>query len=104
MYLALAMVMHIGLRGVNDKLPLEMKDCGTNPTKLDDEGKKALGIVRKMPRSFEEAFGALEKDEVLWEAVGREIVGNWVEVKKSERVMLAEMGEEERKVWLMERY
>lgn len=104
MYFAMAVVMGVGLRGVREGLQLVAKDCGTNPSKLSGEEKEALGIVRKLPGSFEEAFEALGRDEVLREAVGRELVGNWIEVKKAEQVMLGEMEEGERRVWLMERY
>lgn len=104
MYLALATILGAGLGGLRRKLELKMKDCTKNPTKFTDEEKAELGITDRMPRSLDESLAALEKADELAELVGRELISNWIEVKKAEQGMLNAMSETERRVWLMERY
>lgn len=108
MYLALAVILGVGLDGVRRQVPLQMQDCTMNPTKLSGDEKVELGIGRRLPRSLEEALGTLERDEELMRMASGDgegkLVRNWMEVKKAEQEMLNEMGEEERRVWLIERY
>ncbi|KAH7094993.1 hypothetical protein FB567DRAFT_485351 [Paraphoma chrysanthemicola] len=104
-YLALAAVIAAGLvglqSGVNEFAEL---DLPVNPATLDDEGRRRYGIVKKMPARLEEAVQDLKGDGVLIEALGHEVVGTWIVMKESEQRMLREMGEAERRVWLIERY
>lgn len=104
MYLSLAVILGVGLGGVRAQMPLEMQDCRVNPTKLTDEEKASLGIVKRLPRTFEDALKALEGDEEVKGMVNEVLVGNWIEVKRAEQGMLQEMGEGDRRAWLMERY
>ncbi|KAF2166339.1 hypothetical protein M409DRAFT_66787 [Zasmidium cellare ATCC 36951] len=110
MYLALGVILGVGLDGVRRSVELKIRDCRMNPTKLSEEEKAGLGIVERLPRGFEDALGALEKDvgEVGRMVGGGEgeglLVRNWVAVKKAEQEMLNQMGEGERRAWLIERY
>lgn len=108
MYLALAVILGVGLDGVRRQIPLKMLDCTVNPTKLSGDEKVELGVGQRLPRSLEEALRILERDDELMRMAScdgeGELVRNWVEVKKAEQEMLDAMGEEDRRVWLIERY
>ncbi|KAK4497259.1 hypothetical protein PRZ48_011709 [Zasmidium cellare] len=104
MYLALATILGVGLDGVRRQVPLSMRDCRVNPAGLEEEGRRALEILERLPRGFEDALRALEGGEGLKGMVGGTLVRDWVVVKKAEQEMLGAMGEGERRVWLIERY
>ncbi len=80
------------------------KDLPVNPSTLDDEGRAHYGITRKMPRSFNEAYSALQTDGQLKEALGSELVRDYLAMKDHEQDMLDKMNEVERREWLIERY
>ena len=104
MYLAFSMVLGAGLRAVENKSELRLKDCLKNPAKLSDGERAELGIVERLPRSLVEALAALKQDAELQAAVGSELIDDWIELKKAEQEMLGEMDAEKRRVWLIERY
>lgn len=104
MYLALSMILGAGLRAIETKSELLLKDCLKNPAKLSNDERAELGIVERLPRSLDEALAALKQDVELQAAVGPELIENWVELKKAEQEMLGEMETEKRRVWLIERY
>lgn len=79
-------------------------DLPVNPSTLDDDGRAKYGISRKMPKSFDEAFAKLEADGELKEALGSELVRDYLTMKDCEQDMLGKMGEAERSEWLIERY
>jgi glutamine synthetase len=79
-------------------------DLPVNPSTLDDEGRAKYGISRRMPRSFDEAFARLKADGELKEALGSEMVRDYLVMKDHEQDMLDKMGEVERREWLIERY
>ncbi|KAL1654375.1 hypothetical protein SLS61_002975 [Didymella pomorum] len=79
-------------------------DLPVNPSTLDDEGRARYGILRRMPRSFQEAFARLKADGELKEALGSEMVRDYLTMKDHEQDMLDKMGELERREWLIERY
>jgi glutamine synthetase len=57
-----------------------------------------------LPRSIDEALGALDADTELRSQLGETWVHNFMIMKRSELEMLSKMGETERMVWLVERY
>ena len=71
---------------------------------MSPEQKKDYGIERRMPANIESALEALEKDSDLKEILGEGFVSDFVAMKKVEQKMLADMPEQERRVWLIERY
>ena len=79
-------------------------DLPTNPSTLDEEGRARYGVTRKMPKSFDEAYSALNANGELKEALGSELVRNYLTMKDYEQEMLDRMGEAERRMWLIERY
>ena len=104
MYLALSALLATGLQGVKQELPLQIKDCQVNPSKLSAEERHELGISKTLPRSLDEALNAFEDDSELQDLLGHELAGNWLAVERATQEMLNEMPEAERRVWLMERY
>ena len=61
-------------------------------------------MSKRLPKTIEESLGESEGDNTLREALGDEVVGHYVAMKKAEQEMLNQMSESERRVWLMERY
>ena len=108
-YLALACLLAVGLAGIRSSLPLDMKPCVGDAAALSEEERMGLGVRERLPRSLGEALGVLEGEEgdglraALGE-VGEEVVGTYVSVKRAEREMLGQMGEEERRDVLIGRY
>lgn len=47
---------------------------------------------------------ALEADSSLKEALAEDLVKNFLIMKKAEQEMLDKMSDEERRIWLIERY
>ena len=71
---------------------------------MSPEEKKDYGIERRMPADIGSALEALEKDSDLKEIIAEGLVSDFVAMKKVEQKMLADMPEQERRVWLIERY
>jgi len=71
---------------------------------MSPEEKKDYGIERRMPADIGSALEALEKDSDLKEILAEGLVSDFVAMKKVEQKMLADMPEQERRVWLIERY
>lgn len=103
-YLALAAILGAGTKGIKDKELLKQGDCRKDPAMLTAEERKDLGIEDMLPADLEEALKALMEDEVLGKLVGEQMVERYVKSKEAEMRLLAGMGKDERKTWLMERY
>lgn len=104
MYLGTAALLASGLDGLRRKFVLRQKDCAADPSSITEEERRQLGVERKLPRSLQESLKELEKDEALLEALGRPFVADYLAIKKKEVEILGAMGEEERRIWLIERY
>lgn len=104
MYFSMAAVLAAGLYGVRVNLNLEHKDCTAEPGLMSEEELTAVGITTKLPNTLEKSLLALEKDELLKNALGEGFVGNYIAVKRAEMKKLRGFGEEKRRLWLMERY
>ena len=81
-YLALGGLLAAGLDGIERKL-----DPGA-PTLVDpdtlSDAERAQRGIRRLPRSLGEALDALERDEVLREALGEVLAREYLAVKRSE--------------------
>jgi glutamine synthetase len=81
-YLALGALLAAGLDGMERKL-----DPGP-PTLVDpdtlSEAERAERGIARLPRSLGEALDALERDEVLREALGEVLLREYLAVKRSE--------------------
>lgn len=103
-YFSVAAILFAGIKGYNDGEEMVWGDCEIDPAKLTANDRKELGVSKMLPGSLEEALAALKGDEELTEMLGMELVERYVAIKEYELGVLNEMGEEERKEWLMERY
>ncbi|TKA80870.1 hypothetical protein B0A49_03160 [Cryomyces minteri] len=108
MYLAVAALLGAGLLGLREgsgaAAGAGVKDCLQNPSQLTPEQREELGITRRLPPDIHTSLAALEQDGALAEVLGARLVGDYVAMKRAEQTMLGDMGEEERRVWLLERY
>lgn len=104
-YLALSAIIGAGVRGVVRRRTLTWRDCGdVAPFELPEAGRRALGIVSKIPGSLDEALEALQADGELVEVMGRTLVDRYVAVKEAEIQFLKGMSDAQRRSWVMERY
>ena len=107
MYFALSALLAAGILGLAaNEAPTAYpeQDVAVNPARLDEHARAELGITQMLPRSLGEAMDALRKDAALNEVLAPELVRDYLAMKESERRMLGEMGEEERRRFLIERY
>ncbi|KAK4240994.1 hypothetical protein C8A03DRAFT_30832 [Achaetomium macrosporum] len=103
-YFAVAAVLFAGVKGLVDRESLVWGDCEIDPAKLTENDRKELGVTQMLPGSVEEGLAALKEDGELVDLMGPELVERYVAIKEFELNFLGEMGEEERRQWLMERY
>ncbi|HCI82695.1 MAG TPA: glutamine synthetase [Ktedonobacter sp.] len=81
-YLAMGALIAAGLDGINQRIdPGEPEQI--DPGNYSDEERERRGIHR-LPTSLSEALDALERDEVLTEALGSLLATSYVAVKRSE--------------------
>jgi glutamine synthetase len=119
MYLAMEAVVAAGLLGLKEGLEMTIKDCPSkfvtisggitnreldNPARLDDVQRKKCGITRRLPKTIQEALEKLENDSDLKEALAEDVVSNYIAIKRAEQEMLGKMSDEERRIWIIERY
>ena len=64
----------------------------------------ALGITTPLSHSLDQSMAALSENEGLQSVLGRELVQNYLSVKRAESKRLHDMAYEERRLWLLERY
>ena len=108
MYLAVTAMVATGLLGLQsagaETMHYSQLDVPVDPNRMDAAGRARFGVVQRMPSTLEEALLALMKDSALVEALGHGAVRDYVGMKEIEQRMLAEMGEAERRTYLIERY
>lgn len=90
-YLAQLGLLAAGFDGIERKLdpgePLNQDPGAVDESELDARG------INRLPESLSEALDALETDDVLTEALGEQLHGSYVEVKRSEWAQSTEDGE-----------
>ena len=57
-----------------------------------------------LPKSIGDSLSALESDHALLHILGESFVKTYAAVKRAEKAKLDSMHEEERRLWLVERY
>lgn len=90
-YLAQLGLLAAGLDGIERELD-PGEPLNQDPSDLDESELDARGIDR-LPESLSAALTALETDDVLTEALGEQLHGSYVEVKRSEWEQSTEDGE-----------
>lgn len=71
---------------------------------LTSAERSALGITIPLPKSLAESMTALSENEALQGVLGRELVRNYLSVKRAESERLQGMADDKRRLWLLERY
>ncbi|PLB52534.1 extracellular developmental signal biosynthesis protein FluG [Aspergillus steynii IBT 23096] len=105
MYLAMAALLGAGLVGLKKGMPLTVKDCLYDAATLSPTARSDLGITTQLPKSLSESLTALEADTELQDVLGKELVANYIIVKRLEGQKLKSLGgEEEQREWLVQRY
>jgi len=92
-YLALAAVLAAGMDGMERNLD-PGEPTTVDPATLSDEDRASKGIY-PLPDSLDEAFDALEKDEVLVEALGKPLVRTHLAVGRAQAAIARELSPEE---------
>jgi glutamine synthetase len=101
-YLALGALIAAGLDGLEKKLELP-PEVTVDPALLSDAERKA-NQVHPLPTNLGEALEALQKNEVLLEALGAERAKTYMAVKKMEWQALKDVSLEDEVKMLAERY
>ncbi len=104
MYLGMAALLASGLDGLRQRMRLGLRDCPEDPSQMSGAQRMQLGITTRLPKGLDESLESLQEDEVLVESLGRGFVEDYVAVKRKEMEILDAMGEEKRRLWLIERY
>jgi glutamine synthetase len=105
MYFALSAVLAAGLLGLAaNETAFPEQDAQANPSTMEEQMRAAFGVTRKLPKSMREAVNALREDAPLNEALDQKFVRAYLGMKGEEAKMLGDMGEGERRVFLVERY
>jgi glutamine synthetase len=97
-YLAVAAFITAGLLGIRDKSAVAMQDPKELTHRLSADSREALGIVTRLPTSFEEALTQLIEGQYcgLDAFVGEPVLDLYVAIKQREAEALANMTAEER--------
>ncbi len=101
-YLALGGIIALGLQGVENKTALG-KPVAQDPGLFTDEERQELGIER-LPSELKHALAALERSEVLKEAMGEDLHRSYLSVKREELNSVLELSPEEEVDLLLRRY
>ena len=80
-YLALAALIYAGLSGVERKLKETI--VAEDPANMSEERRSACGI-RRLPESFEDALGALEKNQVFASSIDPLLLKTYFGIKRAE--------------------
>ena len=81
-YLLFAVILAAGMDGVNRKLsPPEPRS--EDIFNLSEAEREKLGI-KMLPTALDEALDCLEADDVICEAIGKDILENFIKIKRKE--------------------
>ena len=101
-YLALGALTAAGIDGLQRNLKLP-KEVTVDPGLIPEVDRISRGIDL-LPQNLGEAIGALRKDKVLLDALGRALATSFITVRQNEWEFLREWGLEEEVDLLLERY
>ncbi len=82
-YLVLASILTAGLDGLHKRQALTMKNCAAEvPADMTVEERKAYGITRRLPLTYEESRTYFEQNELFKRAFGENFVKKYLSVNK----------------------
>lgn len=88
LHLALAGLIHAGLDGIRRSLPLP-EPCSVDPGSLSDEARTEAGIV-SLPGCVDEALDTLERDEILQDGIGRDLLRAHAALRRADAAATAD--------------
>ncbi|KAG1778198.1 hypothetical protein EV702DRAFT_1196616 [Suillus placidus] len=103
-YLVLASLLGSGLLGIQSQAPLVEQDCATPAALMTEAERKAAGVTRRMPLSWEGARAALEADEALKGVLGGLVDGFLSAGETLDEILHFSANEAERVQMLVEYY
>jgi glutamine synthetase len=74
-YLAFSGLLGAGLLGIQSRSPLIEKDCRATAATMTEAEREAVDVKRRLPRTWEEARGALEGDVAMRDLLGGVVEG-----------------------------
>ncbi|KAJ8589113.1 glutamine synthetase/guanido kinase [Rhizopogon salebrosus TDB-379] len=74
-YLAFSGLLGAGLLGIQSRSPLIEKDCRATAATMTEAEREAVGVKRRLPRTWEEARSALEEDVAMRDLLGGVVEG-----------------------------
>jgi glutamine synthetase len=101
-YIALGALIAAGLDGLRRNLPLP-EEVTVDPALIPEEQRRIKGIDL-LPQDLGQAIAALRKDDVLLEAMGKELANSYTAVRQNEWDHLKSLSLEEEVALLAERY
>ncbi|KAE8368073.1 FluG family protein [Aspergillus caelatus] len=103
-YLGLCALLAAGLDGLLQGSVLGAGPCPSEPSKMSDEERSALGINTKMPGDLAESLKSLEANEGLRQILSETLVSTYLAVKRCEVNVVQKMTPEEQRTWFISRY
>jgi len=84
-YTVLAGIIGAGMIGVDKGCEVQAKNCvgATTPADMNDEERKQMGIISRMPLSLDEATACLQGDTQLRERLGDDMVETYLALNKA---------------------
>ncbi|TQB68942.1 hypothetical protein MPDQ_002603 [Monascus purpureus] len=104
MYLGMSALFAAGYLGLEENLDLTLLNCEVDPAVLSPAQRSTFGITTPLPKNLNQSLSALEADQDLGDILGKSFVKTYIAVKRAEKEKLDGMDEEERRIWLVERY
>ncbi|OAQ69251.1 glutamine synthetase, catalytic domain-containing protein [Pochonia chlamydosporia 170] len=105
-YLFMAAIISAGMEGLLSQRHLAMEDCQVVPSALSfEEAKRQLGekgITERTPKSLKESIDAVTEDKEMKDWVGEELLTHYVRVKQKEVEHFGKMGEDERRIKMLQ--
>jgi glutamine synthetase len=101
-YLALGAVIAAGLDGIDRQLPLGDAVRG-DPADLPEAERLERGIL-PLPATLGDAIAALERDDVLLEALGGDLARSYLAVRRAEWQAMRDLSHDEEVRLILERY
>lgn len=101
MYLFVAATLSAGMAGIQQKLPLNIRDCPVLPSEytIKEAGERLskYGITEHMPSKLELSLDSAKCDQELEGWIGAELLAHYRKVKDKEVEYFSKMTEEERR-------
>ncbi|KAL0937496.1 glutamine synthetase [Colletotrichum truncatum] len=101
-YLFAAAVLLSGLNGLGKNLVLDWEDCTVFPQSLDNGGRAEYRLVKRMPRSLQEALDLLKAESSGKPIVPKDLLDAYIPVKEKEVEEFLKMPDDQRRLRFLE--